>query len=113
MGKKTFSVASFEDQIVFFERICKNDQTKDPGIVTELMSGALDKRLRSMRESGAHSVSVDDSQGKFDHILQMIKWLSNVAGGMVYLADNKILHKDLRKVFARLQENFSIGLEHL
>ena len=77
------------------------------------MSGALDKRLRSMRESGAHSVSVDDSQGKFDHILQMIKWLSNVAGGMVYLADNKILHKDLRKVFARLQENFSIGLEHL
>ena len=28
----------------------------------------------------------------------MIKWLSNVAAGMVYLADNKILHKDLSQV---------------
>ena len=63
------------------------------------MSGALDKKLRSMRELGAHSVSVDSVNRQFDHILQMIKWLSNVAGGMVYLADNKILHKDLRKVF--------------
>ena len=46
------------------------------------------------------SLSVKDLSllSKQDRILQMIKWLSNVAAGMVYLADNKILHKDLSQV---------------
>ena len=48
------------DLILF--RICKNEQTKDPGIVTELMSGALDKKLRSFREKSAFSVSVDSER---------------------------------------------------
>jgi len=76
------------------------------GIVTELMDGSLESRLKSARNS-VDSLRNQTDSGSNLTLGQMIKWLVCISSGMKYLSDKKMVHRDLRSANVLIKDEIA------